>query len=159
MRAKLLASTILNSSGRNRGIAWRSVNDINVAECRPEKSVCILCLFEESQVNLVSSNKNDFTLLTISLGCANITSGLATSNFVATRRMVKMMPLSMAKEGDIGLIKKVGGKPETRLFLESLGFVQGSTVTVISRIEGNLIVNVKESRVAISREMANKIMI
>ena len=57
------------------------------------------------------------------------------------------------------MIKKVGGNPETRKFLESLGFVAGSTVTVISEISGNVIVNVKEARVAVSKEMAAKIMI
>lgn len=67
------------------------------------------------------------------------------------------MPLTMARTGEINQIKKVGGKEETRRFLESLGFVTGGEVTVISEISGNLIVNVKESRVAISREMANKI--
>ena len=70
-----------------------------------------------------------------------------------------MMPLSMVKEGEHNLIKKVGGKEETRKFLEKLGFVTGGTVTVISRTNGNLIVNVKESRVAIGRDMANKIMV
>ncbi|MBO4980824.1 MAG: ferrous iron transport protein A [Lachnospiraceae bacterium] len=70
-----------------------------------------------------------------------------------------MMPLSMVKEGEPNLIKKVGGKEETRKFLEKLGFVTGGTVTVISRTNGNLIVNVKESRVAIGRDMANKIMV
>lgn len=70
-----------------------------------------------------------------------------------------MMPLSMAKTGIINQIKKVGGREETRRFLESLGFVTGGQVTVISEISGNVIVNVKESRVAISREMANKIYI
>lgn len=56
-------------------------------------------------------------------------------------------------------IRKVGGKEETRRFLESLGFVAGGFVTVISEINGNLIVNVKESRVAIDKEMAAKIMV
>ena len=65
----------------------------------------------------------------------------------------------MAKTGIINQIKKVGGREETRRFLESLGFVTGGQVTVISEISGNVIVNVKESRVAISREMANKIYI
>ena len=69
------------------------------------------------------------------------------------------MPLSMAKTGIINQIKKIGGKEETRRFLESLGFVTGGQVTVISKISGNVIVNVKESRVAISRGMANKIYI
>ena len=63
------------------------------------------------------------------------------------------------KTGIINQIKKVGGREETRRFLESLGFVTGGQVTVISEISGNVIVNVKESRVAISREMANKIYI
>ena len=70
-----------------------------------------------------------------------------------------MMPLSMAKEGEPVVIKKVGGKDETRQFLENLGFVVGGTVTVVNSMAGNLIVNVKESRIAISREMAQKIMI
>ena len=60
--------------------------------------------------------------------------------------------------GQVG-IKKVGGKDETRQFLENLGFVAGGTVTVVSEINGNLIVNVKESRVAIGKDMANKIMV
>ncbi|MDR0879369.1 MAG: ferrous iron transport protein A [Clostridioides sp.] len=70
-----------------------------------------------------------------------------------------MMPLTMAKVGEANSIKKIGGKEETKKFLATLGFVQGSNVTVVSQISGNVIVNVKESRVAISREMANKIMI
>ena len=70
-----------------------------------------------------------------------------------------MMPLSMVKPGETNTIKKVGGKEETRLFLEKLGFVVGSPVTVISVIAGNLIVNIKDSRVAIGKEMANKIMV
>ena len=70
-----------------------------------------------------------------------------------------MMPLSMAKEGEPVVIKKVGGKDETRQFLENLGFVAGGSVTVINTIAGNLIVNVKEARVAISKEMAQKIMV
>lgn len=70
-----------------------------------------------------------------------------------------MMPLSMVKEGEPNIIKKVGGKEETRRFLENLGFVTGGTVTVISEIGGNMIVNIKDSRVAIGRDMANKIMV
>lgn len=70
-----------------------------------------------------------------------------------------MMPLSMVKEGEISVIKKVGGKEETRKFLENLGFVTGGVVTVVSEIRGNLIVNVKDSRVAIGKDMANKIMV
>jgi len=70
-----------------------------------------------------------------------------------------MMPLTMATAGEENIIKKVGGNPETRKFLENLGFVAGGTVTVISEISGNVIVNVKESRVAVSKEMASKIMV
>ena len=70
-----------------------------------------------------------------------------------------MMPLSMVKEGEPNIIKKVGGKEETRKFLENLGFVTGDTVTVISQTGGNMIVNVKDSRVAIGKDMANKIMV
>lgn len=70
-----------------------------------------------------------------------------------------MMPLTMADAGRMNQIKRIGGKEETKHFLESLGFVVGGYVTVISDINGNLIVNVKESRVAISKEMANKIMV
>lgn len=70
-----------------------------------------------------------------------------------------MMPLSFANIGEKNMIKKVGGNPETRKFLENLGFVAGSDVTVISEIGGNVIVNVKDSRVAVSKEMAGKIMV
>jgi len=69
------------------------------------------------------------------------------------------MPLTMAKVGEESSIKKVGGKEETRKFLESLGFTPGSHVTIITEIAGNVIVNIKESRVAISREMASKILV
>lgn len=70
-----------------------------------------------------------------------------------------MMPLSMVKTGEPSTIKKVGGKEETRKFLENLGFVSGGIVTVVSEISGNLIVNVKDSRIAIGRDMANKIIV
>ena len=69
------------------------------------------------------------------------------------------MPLTMAETGVENQIKKIGGKSDVRLFLEKLGFVVGSTVTVISQNNGNLIVNIKDTRVAISKEMACKIMI
>ena len=69
------------------------------------------------------------------------------------------MPLSMAETGREIQIRNIGGKDETRRFLESLGFVIGGFVTVVSEINGNLIVKVKDSRVAISKEMANKITI
>lgn len=70
-----------------------------------------------------------------------------------------MMPLILANTGEENIIKKVGGNPEARKFLENLGFVPGGTVTVISEIGGNVIVNVKDSRVAVSKEMASKIMV
>ena len=70
-----------------------------------------------------------------------------------------MMPLMLADIGEESMIMRVGGNPEVRAHLENLGIVPGGSVTVISTIGGNLIVNVKESRVAISREMAGKIMV
>lgn len=70
-----------------------------------------------------------------------------------------MMPLTLANLGEENIIRKVGGSADTRKFLENLGFVAGGTVTVISEISGNVIVNVKDSRVAVSREMAQKIMV
>lgn len=69
------------------------------------------------------------------------------------------MPLTLANPGEENIIRKVGGKPETKKFLESLGFVAGGAVTVVSEIGGNVIVNVKESRVAVSKEMAKKIIV
>lgn len=70
-----------------------------------------------------------------------------------------MMPLTLANPGEENIIRKIGGKPEVKKHLENLGFVAGGIVTVISTIGGNLIVSVKDSRIAISREMANKIMV
>ena len=70
-----------------------------------------------------------------------------------------MMPLLLAGVGEDNIIRKVGGNQETKKHLEDLGFVVGGTVTVVSEIAGNLMVKVKDSRVAISREMAGKIMI
>ncbi len=70
-----------------------------------------------------------------------------------------MMPLTFAAVGEEALIRKIGGSPETRKHLENLGFVVGGKVTVVQAIGGNLIVNVKESRVAVSKEMAARIMI
>ncbi|MDO5519518.1 MAG: FeoA family protein [bacterium] len=69
------------------------------------------------------------------------------------------MPLSMVKAGEENTIKRVGGKADTKRFLESLGFVVGAVVTVVSEISGNMIVNIKESRVAIDKDMANKILV
>ena len=70
-----------------------------------------------------------------------------------------MMPLTLSHSGEEAVIRKVGGKEETRRFLENLGFVAGTVVTVVSEIGGNLIVNVKDTRVAIGKDMANKIMV
>ena len=70
-----------------------------------------------------------------------------------------MTPLLFAVAGEEAVVKRVGGSPEVKKHLENLGFVVGGSVTVVSVIAGNLIVKVKESRVAISREMAQKIMI
>lgn len=69
------------------------------------------------------------------------------------------MPLSMINEGETATITRVGGKEETRRFLENLGFVVGAIVTVVSKTGGNVIVNIKESRVAIGSDMASKIMV
>lgn len=70
-----------------------------------------------------------------------------------------MMPLTLAAIGEDIIIKKIGGKPEVKKHLENLGFIVGGNITVLSILGGNVIVNVKESRVAISREMAQKIMV
>ena len=70
-----------------------------------------------------------------------------------------MMPLTFADVDEEYVVKKIGGKPEVRKHLENLGFVAGAGVSVISTIGGNVIVKVKEARVAISQEMAQKIMI
>ena len=69
------------------------------------------------------------------------------------------MPLTMVPTVEPNVIKKIGGKEETRRFLENLGFVTGGMVTVVSEIGGNMIVNVKDSRVAIGKDMANKILV
>lgn len=69
------------------------------------------------------------------------------------------MPLSMIKAGKPSIIRKVGGKEEIRRFLEKLGFVVGGEVTVVSETMGNIIVNIKDSRVAIGKDMAGKIMV
>ena len=69
------------------------------------------------------------------------------------------MPLTMVPTGEPNVIKKIGGKEETRRFLENLGFVTGGMVTVVSEIGGNMIVKVKDSRVAIGKDMANKILV
>lgn len=69
------------------------------------------------------------------------------------------MPLILVNPGESNMIRKIGGNPEVKKHLENLGFVAGSDVTVVSALGGNLIVNIKDSRVAISKEMAQKIMV
>ncbi len=69
------------------------------------------------------------------------------------------MPLSMVGDGEEFLIKKINGKEEVRRFLENLGLVAGAQVSLISKISGNVIIQIKDSRVAISREMAQKIIV
>ena len=69
------------------------------------------------------------------------------------------MPLTLAVIGEENIIKRIGGNAEVRAHLQNLGFVTGSSVTVVSSMGGNLIVNVKNARIAISKEMAAKIMI
>lgn len=70
-----------------------------------------------------------------------------------------MMSLTLAEVGEENIIKKIGGKQDVKAHLENLGFVVGGAVTIINTIGGNVIVNVKESRIAISKEMAQKIMV
>ena len=70
-----------------------------------------------------------------------------------------MMPLTLAEVGEENIIRKIGGKQEVKAHLENLGFVVGGEVTVVSAIGGNVIVNVKASRIAVSKEMAQKIMV
>lgn len=70
-----------------------------------------------------------------------------------------MMPLVLAEVGEENTIKKIGGSPEVKKHLENLGFIVGSTVTIINSLGGNVIVNVKESRIALDESMARKIMI
>ena len=70
-----------------------------------------------------------------------------------------MMPLAFAQVGEENIIRRIGGKPEVKKHLENLGFVVGGNVKIISKLGSNVIVNVKESRIAISKEMAQKIMV
>ena len=70
-----------------------------------------------------------------------------------------MMPLSLVNVGEENIIQRIGGSPEVKKHLENLGFVVGGKVSVITNLDGNVIVNMKEARVAISEEMANKIMV
>ena len=69
------------------------------------------------------------------------------------------MPLTLAEVGEENIIRKIGGKQEVKTHLENLGFVVGGAVTIVSAIGGNVILNVKDSRIAVSKEMAQKIMV
>jgi len=69
------------------------------------------------------------------------------------------MTLAMAREGEVNQIKKITGRDNVRQFLAKLGFVEGESVTIISEISGNMIINVKDSRIAIGKSMANRIII
>ena len=75
------------------------------------------------------------------------------------RKGAVMMPLALADAGKENIIRKIGGSPEVKKHLEDMGFVAGGLVTVVSSLNGNVIVKVKEARVAISEEMARKIMV
>lgn len=70
-----------------------------------------------------------------------------------------MMPLSMAEIGEKKRVIKIGGKDEVRRFLQNLGFVEGAEITVVSELSGNMIINVKDTRIAIDKSMANRIMV
>ena len=78
---------------------------------------------------------------------------------MSTRKEDTMMPLTLAEIGEENIIKRIGGKQEIKTHLENLGFVVGGTIKIINTIGGNVIVNVKDSRIAISKEMAQRIMI
>lgn len=74
-------------------------------------------------------------------------------------RKEKFMTLSLMKSGDSAIIKKITGKDEVRKFLASIGFVEGEEVTVVSEIAGDMVLNIKNTRVALSRSMANRIIV
>ena len=69
------------------------------------------------------------------------------------------MPLSLSKHGETAEVKRIGGSENVKKRLETMGFTVGSKVTVVSEMAGNLIVSIKDSRVALSREMANRIIV
>lgn len=70
-----------------------------------------------------------------------------------------MIPLAMSKTGEKQIVKRVGGRPDTKKFLKDLGFVEGASVVVVAETCGDVIVRVRDSRIAINREMANKILV
>ena len=81
------------------------------------------------------------------------------TSLIFCKKDIEMMPLNLADAGEENIIKKVGGSPDVKKHLEDLGFVPGGRVTLVTTNGGNVIVNVKESRIAISSEMAMKIMV
>ena len=90
----------------------------------------------------------------------------AVSITIQLRKLIKpermggnMMPMTFLRAGETGMIQRVGGAEDTKRFLANLGFVDGAAVTVISELNGNLIVNIKDSRVAINKEMAKHVMV
>ena len=70
-----------------------------------------------------------------------------------------MIPLTYADPGEANVIMKISGKPEIKKHLEDMGFVTGALITVVSSVNGNLVVNVKDTKVALDKELANRIMI
>ena len=70
-----------------------------------------------------------------------------------------MMPLGMANVGDVNIIKKINGRDDVRQHLSELGFVVGTEVTVVSELGGNLILSIKDSRVALDKTMAMRVMV
>ena len=99
--------------------------------------------------------------MTNRVSCAKLTIVLVEANSKHTKNngVYIMMPLTFSDIGEDNIIKRIGGNPETKKHLEDLGFVVGGNVKLISRLGGNVIVNVKEARIAISEEMAQKIMV
>lgn len=87
-----------------------------------------------------------------------LTSDDTNTNRVRKERIV-IMPLTLADTGVTTTIKAIRGKDQTRRFLQNLGFVEGASVSVVSSLAGNLIVSVKDTRVAISQQMASRIMV
>lgn len=73
--------------------------------------------------------------------------------------MQNLLPLSMASPGRESTVSVINGRDDTKRFLENLGFVEGAQVTVISELGGNVIVNVKDSRIAISKSMATRVLV
>ena len=89
----------------------------------------------------------------------NLKSNIRLAPAIQKKGMVPIMPLTFAATGEVNTIKAVRGRNETVRFLESMGFVEGAAITVVSKLAGNLIVNVKDARVALNKDLASKIMI